>query len=103
MNDVLRSRSQRRPRCREIFDALDAALDRALDLGLDPLRDRCQIKARGRVHFCSPDGGDAAAGGAGGRLVRGGFGGAARLSCVMPDTALICCSSTLISLSWLSM
>ena len=52
-----------------IFDALDAALDRALDLGLDPLRERCQIEARGRVHFGSPPAG-------GGRFVRGGFGAA---------------------------
>ena len=30
----------------DIFDALDAALDRALHLGLDPLRDRCEVEAR---------------------------------------------------------
>ena len=51
----------------EIFDALDAALDRALHLGLDPLRDRCQIEAGGGAHFCSPPAD-------GGRLVRGGLG-----------------------------
>src|SRR5262249_31071874 len=94
MDDVLRSRSQRRSRRREIFDALDGALDRALDLGLDPLRDRCQIKPRGRVHFCSPEGG---------KDVGGAGRAAAMLSCVMLDTAFICCSIALISLSWLSM
>mgnify|MGYP003694463565 CR=1 FL=1 len=35
-----------RPGGRDIFDALDAALDRALHLGLDPLRNRCQIETR---------------------------------------------------------
>ena len=35
--------------------------------GLNPVRDRLKIQARGDVHFCSPPAG-------GGRLVRGGLG-----------------------------
>ena len=54
MQHVLRRRSERRTGAREIFDALDAALDRALHLGLDSLRDRCEIKSRRCVHFGSP-------------------------------------------------
>ena len=54
----------------DIFDALDAALDRALHLGLDPVRNRRQIEARiGRLAFIS-----ALRRRDGGRLVRGGFG-----------------------------
>src|SRR5262249_27593187 len=77
---------------REIFDALDAALDRALHLGLDPIRDGSEIKTCGRIHFCSPSA-------EGGRLVRGGI-------CVdgppaaTPDALLIWASMALISLSW---
>src|SRR6185437_11220694 len=96
VQDILRRRAERRARGREIFGAFDRALDGALDLGLDPLRDRCQIEARGRAHFCAPDEGDA-----GGRLVRGGRGALA-----WPDDeppAFLCCSIALISLSWFSM
>src|ERR1700750_2333982 len=100
VQDVLRGRAERRPRGREIFDALDGALDRALDLGLDPLRNRRQIKARGCVHFCSPGGGVADGAGDGGRWVRGGR-GAALAAGATP--AFIATSIALISFNWPSM
>ena len=46
VQDIFRCRSERRARRGDIFDTLDAALDRALNLGLDPFRDRRQIEGR---------------------------------------------------------
>src|SRR5262249_20159884 len=89
---VLWRGAERGPGGREIFNALDAALDRALHLGLEPLRNRREIETRRRVHFGSPSA-------EGGRLVRGGI-------CVdrpagdTPDVLLIWVSIALISLSW---
>src|SRR5207342_2239568 len=51
---VLWRRAEQRPGGSDIFDTLDTALDRALYLGLDPLRDRCEVEARRRAHFSSP-------------------------------------------------
>src|SRR6202035_4179389 len=38
--NIFRSKTKRWPGGRDIFDTLDAALDRTLNLGLNPLRDR---------------------------------------------------------------
>ena len=93
MQDVLWRRSQRRTRGRDVFHALDAALDRALHLGLDPLRERCQIETGGCVHFRSPSAD-------GGRLVRGGRGVPARPPSPVPLLRFIWCSTALISFNW---
>src|ERR1700679_2143780 len=91
MQDVLRRRSERRAGGGEIFDALDAALDRALHLGLDPVRDRRQIERRRGTHFCSPPAAP------GGRRVRGGFGAVAEPPSGAPELLWTWCSSALIS------
>src|SRR4029077_4796756 len=96
---VLGRGTERRSRGRDIFDPLDAALNRALDLALNPLRDRGQVEAERieagvGVHFCSPPSPE---GGEGGRLVRGGRGAAGAFD--VPACPCTCCRSVLISFS----